>query len=281
MKVNMSKADTLYVIGDEIDPAQWEQTLVPGNTTWIGVPTQATMSVTEAFQGIEPVEGDIVSSEDETSIFDGQNWYGELSSIIPGKGYTYYNNSDVSKQLVFPATSLTGLTGYYKPRQGIAANYKYASRMVAVCTVHGDYQETLSDAVIEAYDEYGELRGQSKALLRDSIRVVFISGDNDGEPVVLNARLADGRQFVRMLPQGFQRNGHLGTLRAPFVIDPTTTGIGTLPLVKGMIAVYNLSGLPVYHGPAADFMHKQMLHAEPLIVVETTDDGRPRVYKLK
>ena len=99
--------------------------------------------------------------------------------------------------------------------------------------------------------------------------------------MVLNARLADGRQFVRMLPQGFQRNGHLGTLRAPFVIDPTTTGIGTLPLVKGMIAVYNLSGLPVYHGPAADFMHKQMLHAEPLIVVETTDDGRPRVYKLK
>ena len=78
-----------------------------------------------------------------------------------------------------------------------------------------------------------------------------------------------------------QRDGRLGTLRAPFVIDTLTDGIETLQLGRGMMAVYTLQGVLVYNGPADDFHHRQMRRGEPLIVVEPTTDGHPRVYKLK
>ncbi len=130
------------------------------------------------------------------------------------------------------------------------------------------------------YDQNGELRGRTRTLVRDSLHILFISGQTEGEPLLIAAQLTDGRKIVRMMPQGFQPDRRLGTLRNPFVIDTTTDGIETLQLAKGMIAVYTLSGILVYNGPAADFHHRQTRNTEPLIVIETTDDGRPRVYKM-
>ena len=152
---------------------------------------------------------------------------------------------------------------------------------MGLCTVHDDYQQPLRDAVVEAYDQNGELRGHATTVLRDSLRILFISGDVEGEPLLLTAQLDDGRQIVKMVPQGFQHDGRLGTLRAPFVIDALTDGIETLQLGRGMLAVYTVSGIPVYNGPADDFHRQQVRRGEPLIVVEPTADGHPRVYKLK
>ena len=284
MKVNLATADTLYVIGDEVDPADWPQTIAPMASTWIGVPTQAAMTLDEAFAGIEPEEGDMVKNDDAVSIFESGHWTGDVNAILPGSGYVYTSMSEDTKTLVFPDKSETGLTSYHASRQGVAASRKYAHSMVAVCTLHGDYQETLGgDAVIEAFDQRGELRGRATTLLRDSLRILLVSGDAEGEPLLLTARLADGRQMVKMLPQGFRRDTHLGTLRAPFVIDDLTDGIelSTLNAQRSTISVYTTSGLPVYQGPAADFSRKRIITAEPLIVVETADDGRPKVYKLK
>jgi hypothetical protein len=284
MKVNLATADTLYVIGDEVDPADWPQTIAPMASTWIGVPTQAAMTLDEAFAGIEPEEGDMVKNDDTVSFFESGHWTGDVNAILPGSGYVYTSMSENAKTLVFPDKSETGLTSYHASRQGVAASRKYAHSMVAVCTLHGDYQETLGDdAVIEAFDQRGELRGRVTTLLRDSLRILLISGDDEGEPLLLTARLADGRQLVKMLPQGFRRDTHLGTLRAPFVIDDLTDGIelSTLNAQRSTISVYTTSGLPVYHGPAADFSRKRIITAEPLIVVETADDGHPKVYKLK
>ena len=59
-----------------------------------------------------------------------------------------------------------------------------------------------------------------------------------------------------------QRDGRLGTLRAPFVIDTLTDGIETLQLARGMMAVYTVSGIPVYNGPADDFHRQQVRRGE-------------------
>lgn len=279
MKVYLNTADTLYVIGDEVKPTDWPQTIAKQNSTWIGVPTQAAMTLDEAFAGIEPEEGDVVKDDDCASVFENNHWTGALTAILPGRGYVYTSMANQDKTLVFPAKSESGLSTIHTAHQGLAVSRKYAHSMVALCTVHGDYQETLRDAVIEVYDQNGELRGRTRTLVRDSLHILFISGQTEGEPLLITAQLTDGRKIVRMMPQGFQPDRRLGTLRNPFVIDTTTDGIETLQLAKGMMAVYTLSGIPVYNGPAADFHHRQTRNTEPLIVVETTDDGHPRVYK--
>ena len=281
MKVYLNEADTLQVIGDEVNPADWPQTIAPNASTWIGVPTQATMDPDEAFAGLEPAYGDMVKNDEGAIFFDGDVWDGDFEKILPGRGYVYTSVADTEKTLVFPDKSETGLTCYHSQRHGLPASRKYAHSMVALCTVHDDYQQPLRDAVIEAYDQNGELRGRATKVLRDSLRILFISGKTEGEPLLLTAQLDDGRQIVKMVPQGFQRDGRLGTLRAPFVIDTLTDGIETLQLGRGMMAVYTLQGVLVYNGPADDFHHRQMRRGEPLIVVEPTTDGHPRVYKLK
>ena len=280
MKVYLNTADTLYVIGDEVKPTDWPQTIAKQNSTWIGVPTQAAMTLDEAFAGIEPEEGDVVKDDDCASVFENNHWTGALTAILPGRGYVYTSMANQDKTLVFPAKSESGLSTIHTAHHGLTVSRKYAHSMVALCTVHGDYQETLRDAVIEVYDQNGELRGRTRTLVRDSLHILFISGQTEGEPLLIAAQLTDGRKIVRMMPQGFQPDRRLGTLRSPFVIDTTTDGIETLQLAKGMMAVYTLSGILVYNGPAADFHHHQPRSTEPLIVIETTDDGRPRVYKM-
>ena len=283
MKVNLNASDTLQVIGDEVNPADWPQTIAPNAVaTWIGVPTQASMGPDEAFAGIEPEDGDIVRNDDGAIIFfDGIGWDGDFDEILPGRGYVYTSMADTEKTLIFPNKSKSGLTCYHSQRRGLPASRKYAHSMVVLCTVHDDCQQPIRDAVIEAYDQNGELRGRATKVLRDSLRILFISGKTEGEPLLLTAQLDDGRQIVKMMPQGFHRDGRLGTFRAPFVINAATDGIASVQQAKGTIAVYTVSGILVYNGPAADFRQNHAYTAEPLIVVEATDGGQTRVYKMR
>ena len=136
MKVCLNEADTLQVIGDEVNPADWPQTIAPNASTWIGVPTQASMGADEAFAGVEPLEGDMVKNDDGAIVFDGNVWVGDFEIILPGRGYVYYSGADTPKQLVFPDKSGSGLTCYHSQRRGLPASRKYAHSMVALCTVH-------------------------------------------------------------------------------------------------------------------------------------------------
>ena len=43
---------------------------------------------------------------------------------------------------------------------------------------------------------------------------------------------------------------------------PLTDGIETLQLARGMMAVYTVSGIPVYNGPADDFHRQQVRRGE-------------------
>ena len=63
--------------------------------------------------------------------------------------------------------------------------------------------------------------------MRDSLHVLFISGQTEGEPLLITAQLTDGRKIVRMMPQGFQPDRRLGTLRAPFVIDTDADAVNS------------------------------------------------------
>ena len=290
MKVRLTAADTLYVVGNEVNPADYKQTIAPnGSSTWIGVPTQAVLPIGEAFAGIEPEENDIVWDDDDVSVFYGNTWNGGVTDILPGRGYVYTSQAATEKELVFPATSASGLTTYHAARHGLPASRKYAHGMVAICALRGENQELMKDAVVEVYDRMGELRGRSHTLLGGRLRVLFISGDIEGEPLMLIAKLPDGAVTARKL--SFHRYGRLGTVKAPYLLDTVATDITPLSTLNSQlstvncqlstISVYTTSGLLVYNGPAADYTRKHQHADEPLIIIGTADDGQQRVYKLR
>lgn len=284
MKVQLSAPDTLYVVGDEVDPAKYPQTIAAGpkTSTWIGVPTQAVMGIGEAFAGMTLVNGDQVKSDDEVSIYDGTQWNGTLTSIMPGKGYVFTSAYNEPRQLVFPATSPSGLTTYHTSRKGIAANYKYAHSMVAVCSVHDAGQTVCDDVDIQVYDMFGELRGRSIKTLRDSLHLVFISGEKTGEPLMFIVK-HNGQTHIQRIHQGFQRDGILGHLANPYVITSALpTDMSTLLFAADShLAVYDVAGLLVYQGPASQFDKHQLLPDAVYIIRETTANGQVNTYKAK
>lgn len=77
-------------------------TIAPG-FTWIGYTGPAGLSIATALGSFEPNEGDEIHDEDgiRMASYDGENWEGNLSQLVPGKGYLYYSTATESKTLTF------------------------------------------------------------------------------------------------------------------------------------------------------------------------------------
>ena len=58
------------------------------------------MSVSDAFADFEPEVGDKVISQNQGfAIYDGENWVGTLTTLVPGKGYVYVSQASETKTL--------------------------------------------------------------------------------------------------------------------------------------------------------------------------------------
>ncbi len=282
MKVNMNGPAALPVVGDAVNPADHPVTIKPGNN-WIGVPFSNAMPIGDAFTALSPVEGDQVKGQTGFSIYENTSWVGDLQSIEPGQGYVYTSGADHEKVFCFPS-AVPARQGVSRldNLQGIAANYRYAHNMALVCTVHNEYSEPADVTSIEVYDATGELRGRTTRLFRDSLLLLVVSGQNEGEPLVVraNVRGADDGQYATLL--NFKRDHRIGTLRRPLVIGGTTTDMSALLFAaNSQLAVYNISGLMVYQGPAAQFDKRQLLPDAVYIIRETTSTGQVNTYKAK
>lgn len=86
-----------------VDPSNYPITLNEGNN-WIGYPLTQSMSVGEAFVGANPVNGDMISSFNKSSMYYNGTWYGNLQTLEPGKGYIYTSNATAVKTFVYPST---------------------------------------------------------------------------------------------------------------------------------------------------------------------------------
>ena len=95
---------TIEMEGPATDPANYPITLHRG-WNWIGFPCSQEVSVADAFAGFEPEEGDVLQSYDNMTEFDGEDWWGELETLVPGQGLMYYSMSDEPKVLVIQIAS--------------------------------------------------------------------------------------------------------------------------------------------------------------------------------
>ena len=90
----------LTLEGTPINPAEHIITIVNGSN-WIAFPLSESMTPANAFDGFA-VSGDVISSQNGSSIYNGSVWRGPLNTLEPGKGYIYRSAATSNRTFVFP-----------------------------------------------------------------------------------------------------------------------------------------------------------------------------------
>ena len=101
-QIQLDQEVTVTVSGVPVDPAECPITLDYG-TNWIGYPVSESMSIGEAFAGANPVNGDMVSSYEGSSMYYNGVWYGKVQTLEPGRGYIYESKATGTKTFTYPS----------------------------------------------------------------------------------------------------------------------------------------------------------------------------------
>jgi hypothetical protein len=59
------------------------------------------MSLTTAFAGLNPENGDVVKGKMGIATFNGTSWIGGLTALEPGQGYIYMSQATSDKTFSF------------------------------------------------------------------------------------------------------------------------------------------------------------------------------------
>ena len=103
-KIQVSEACEITLTGVLVNPSEEVLTINPGNN-WIGVPSGTSMTVAEAFAGLNPENGDIVKSQTGSSVYNNGIWIGTVETLKPGQGYLYHSEATSVKTFTFPTNA--------------------------------------------------------------------------------------------------------------------------------------------------------------------------------
>ena len=99
-KIEVGTNCSLVLTGNVVDPSSYTITLAPG----VGFPVSHSMSLSEAFAGITPAQGDVVKIlGGGSAMYTGSSWMGGLRNLEPGKGYIYNSKATGVKTFTFPS----------------------------------------------------------------------------------------------------------------------------------------------------------------------------------
>ena len=89
---------TVELRGPVAKSANYPITINPG-WNWIGFPNNQEVEINVAFAGFEAEEGDLIQIIDDQTEFDGDEWFGNVDTMVPGRGVMYFSTSDEVKTL--------------------------------------------------------------------------------------------------------------------------------------------------------------------------------------
>ncbi len=165
--------------GTRVNPAAYEITITPG-FNWISFLCNEEMDITTAFSSLA-ISGDmVVSSNGQSSTFNGSRWRGDLSVLEPGKGYIYESASDESRSFYYPTNSRVGdgsnIANRYETHWPDFNPNAYSLNLpvVAFVQIDGSYitSDDNSDALEVAAFVNGECRGHK----------FMVDETSDGDP---------------------------------------------------------------------------------------------------
>ena len=90
----------ITLTGVPVNPSEYEITIHNG-INWIGFLLTESMSLDEAFSGLNPAIGDVVKSKVGSSTYNGTIWRGSVENLEPGQGYIYQSKASGERTFTF------------------------------------------------------------------------------------------------------------------------------------------------------------------------------------
>ena len=245
-KVNLTAAASLSTLGKVVTPTDRAITLSEG-WNWIAYNNAFTISIDEAFAGMQPQTGDLVKGQSGFAIYDGYEWSGSLALLEPAKGYMLYSSAAAERSFAYPTAAshskiakVKGMglppAGYFTP----VDYHRYPDNMSLIARVTLDGNE-LADAEIGVYAD-DECRSHAFTD-GEGMAYVTIPGDN---PVSLTFKLVrEEKLYTAARPLDYSSDDIVGTVDAPYEIEFfSTSGVSLIGADgEGDCEWYDLNGI--------------------------------------
>ncbi|MDL2323152.1 T9SS type A sorting domain-containing protein [Bacteroidales bacterium OttesenSCG-928-A17] len=140
-KLKLKKNKTLTLTGAPIETEDLEIPLAPG-WNWISYIPTVEQAVNEVFRDFSATNHEVIKEQDSFSMFNGTQWLGSLTSLIPGNGYMFYSLSDKTLQYN-QGEGLRNSFSYYAYSDVDAPwsydKYKYVDNMNIVVKIYDEH----------------------------------------------------------------------------------------------------------------------------------------------
>ena len=202
---------------------------------WIGYPLTEELSVSQALNGYQATEGDIIKSHNgsfSTYIKD-YGWTNGLNKMEPGKGYMYYSyrtdNDIVNFAFSYPRSkeaveaNVTPANNYWVPNTSA-----FAGNLSVMAVLNVDGNEMKEGFEVAAFVN-GEVRGSARPTYVEAIDryVLFLSvcGENGEEVTFKYVDMYSEEEYTIDNKVVYEDNAIIGSVRDLYVLTLNTMGI--------------------------------------------------------
>ncbi len=226
-KLNLKKGADLQIRGEKVDLRKWSYELKE-NWNWLPFVIGNNTPVNDALAFFEPVDGDVIKSQNLFAIYDPLNgWTGTLRYLIAGNGYMIKS----SKEQNFSYPSYLGSTAK------VAASVATTTEGPKIKSEFAKYPENMNVIVkmpegytsVHIYDIDGTLKGtaETQQVGDNELSFLTVYGNTD-EKLVFHI-VKGNREEATTKTIAFSPNMVLGTINDPIVLDVLSDAVGIYP----------------------------------------------------
>lgn len=231
-KVKLAKANTLTIVGKDVDETDINLTINKG-WNWLPFPIHKSIKLEEALSLYNSTDGDVIKDQFSFAIYDElSGWSGSLSYLIPNNGYMV--KSGTAQVFNYPnlgaqAKYVTSSRRTFNVGDISFLKYKENMSIVAEVVIDGDYTDVL------VYDESGALRGISPIVDVNDKKLSFITVYSDKEET-LKFMVSSGDGLVDFNSSFvFENNKVMGDINDPVKLGVKTLSIEEVPLKEMLL----------------------------------------------
>lgn len=268
-KMDMSNNATLRLEASPCEPEEVPITLQHG-WTWISYVPQVVLSVRDALAGLTPSENDVIKGHSQFALYSQNRWIGTLENMLPGAGYSYYNNG-ATKSFNYPSRRVStpmnsNLMGF---ESAWNVNYhNWADNMTMVATLFINEWEAIPGTYTVGAFCGDECHGVAQWI---DDRLFMIVHGSLGDNIIFKVKEnATGNVLLAEETMALSDTHH-GNMYAPFelhIIDDS--GVCENVVEKS----YNVYPSPVrqtlyINGPTEDIISLQVMSISGVIMITT------------
>ena len=226
--------------------------------SWIGANVTISIPLTTALGGMtaRPQVGDIIKNHAQYAEYTTSGWKGDLTTIVPGKGYMYMSNDPSDKYLIYPLSnsssvrSVVRLASVSTTRGDLFAEYGGSATVIAAVESEGI---RMDNCRIYAVDDEGNLRGIKAVSSKDDRHLAYlVIHGNDSEAVHFKVVFGEGdneQTYESTTTLNYYDGLQAGTSDKPLIISISgASGINGIGTDSSSDTLYDLSGRKVIPG---------------------------------